>query len=178
MVYHVGSRAGRLKGKPASSVGNFEELQFTLDVGLVNDPDPLWRKLVEVRRMQVKVQEETWEYINEFLRLTPEAFEKLPVIQDAIEHAEDEGIDIGKLEGIDIGEARGKLVAQRQTLLRLLTKRFPDTLEQTKKFAAYFDQISDFEALVDLIDDLLIAPTLAAFEEALKPLLPADETKQ
>ncbi len=132
--------------------------------------------------MQVKVQEETWEYINEFLRLTPEAFEKLPVfrdaIQDAIEHAEDEGIDIGKLEGIDIGEARGKLVAQRQTLLRLLTKRFPETLEQTEKFAAYFDQISDFEALVDLIDDLLIAPTLAAFEEALKPLLPADETKQ
>ena len=136
--------------------------------------------------MQVKVKEETWEYINEFLRLTPEAFEKLPVfrdaIQDAIEHAEDEGIDIGKQEGIDIGEvrgeARGKLVAQRQTLLRLLAKRFPETLEQTEKFTAYFEQISDFDALVDLIDDLLIAPTLAAFEEALKPLLPTDEAKQ
>ena len=162
--------------------GMFEELQFTLDVGLVNDPDPLWRKLVEVRRMQVKVQEETWEYINEFLRLTPEAFEKLPVfrdaIQDAIEHAEEEGIDIGKLEGIDIGEARGKLVAQRQTLLRLLTKRFPETLEQTEKFTAYFNQISDFDALVDLIDHLLIAPTLAAFEETLKPLLPKDEEQK
>ena len=153
--------------------GMFEELQFTLDIGLVNDPGPLWRKLLEVRQMQVKVQEETWEYINEFLRLTPEAFEKLPVFRDAIEHAEDEGIDIGKKEGIE----QGKLLSQRQTLLRLLAKRFPETLEQTEKFAAYFEQISDFEALVDLIDHLLIAPTLAAFEETLKPLLPADETK-
>ena len=42
----------------------------------------------------------------------------------------------------------------------------------------YFEQISDFDALVDLIDQLLIAPTLTAFEEALKPLLPIDEAKQ
>ena len=136
--------------------------------------------------MQVKMQEETWEYINEFLRLTPEAFEKLPVFRDAIEHAEDEGIDIGKQEGIDIGKkegkkegiAEGKLLSQRQTLLRLLAKRFPETLEQTEQFTAYFDQISDFDALIDLIDDLLIAPTLAAFEEALKPLLPKDEAQK
>ena len=132
--------------------------------------------------MQVKVQEETWEYINEFLRLTPEAFEKLPVfrdaIQDAIEHAEDEGIDIGKLEGKKEGIEEGKLLSQRQTLLRLLAKRFPDALEQNKKFAAYFEQISDFEILVELIDHLLLVPTLAVFEEHVKPLLPADETKQ
>ena len=91
----------------------------------------------------------------------------------------EEGIDIGKKEGIDIGKKegieQGKLLSQRQTLLRLLAKRFPETLEQTEKFAAYFEQISDFDALVDLIDHLLIAPTLAAFEEELKPLLPADE---
>ncbi len=136
--------------------------------------------------MQVKVQEETWEYINEFLRLTPEAFEKLPIfrdaIQDAIEHAEDEGIDIGKLEGkkegIEEGIEKGKLLSQRQTLLRLLAKRFPETLEQTEKFTAYLDQINDFDALVDLIDHLLIAPTLAAFEEAMKPLLPKDEAQK
>ena len=76
------------------------------------------------------------------------------------------------------GETKGKLLSQRQTLLRLLAKRFPETLEQTEKFTAYFDQISDFEALIDLIDDLLIAPTLAAFEEALKPLLPKDEEQK
>ena len=76
------------------------------------------------------------------------------------------------------GETKGKLLSQRQTLLRLLAKRFPETLEQTEQFTAYFDQISDFEALIDLIDDLLIAPTLAAFEEALKPLLPKDEAQK
>ena len=84
----------------------------------------------------------------------------------------------GKKEGIEEGIDIGRLLSQRQTLLRLLAKRFPETLEQTEQFTAYFEQISDFDALVDLIDHLLIAPTLAAFEEALKPLLPTDEAKQ
>ena len=84
----------------------------------------------------------------------------------------------GKKEGIEAGIDIGKLLSQRQTLLRLLAKRFPETLEQTEQFTAYFDQISDFEALIDLIDHLLIAPTLAAFEEALKPLLPKDEAQK
>ena len=70
------------------------------------------------------------------------------------------------------------LSAQRQTLSRLLAKRFPVEREESKTFAAYFAQISDFDALVDLIDHLLIAPTLTAFEEALKPLLPKDEAQE
>ncbi len=112
------------------------------------------------------------------------------MIVEAILKEEDEirkeGIGIGKLEGkkegieegIEKGIEKGKLLSQRQTILRLLAKRFPETLEQTEQFTAYFDQISDFDALVDLIDDLLIAPTLAAFEEALKPLLPKDEEQK
>ena len=112
------------------------------------------------------------------------------MIVEAILKEEDEirkeGIGIGKLEGkkegieegIEKGIEKGKLLSQRQTILRLLAKRFPETLEQTEQFTAYFDQISDFDALVDLIDDLLIAPTLTAFEEALKPLLPKDEEQK
>ena len=58
-----------------------------------------------------------------------------------------EGLQIGEARGVQIGEARGKLVAERQTLSRLLAKRFPVTIEQNKKFAAYFEYITDFEAL-------------------------------
>ncbi len=79
--------------------GRLDELQFSLEVGLMNDPDPLWRKLVEVRQMHIKVQEETWEYIDEFLRITPEAFEKLPTFREAIDQAGDEGMKLGKDEG-------------------------------------------------------------------------------
>ena len=95
--------------------GYLEELQFALDVGLVNDPEPLWEKLVEVRQMQIQVKEETWQSINEFLRLTPEAFEKLPLFRDAIDQAEDDGVEQGIERGIEQG-----ILAQRQTLLQLL----------------------------------------------------------
>ncbi len=40
---------------------------------------------------------------------------------------------------------RAGVNAQRQTTSHLLAKRFPDTLEESKKFAAYFAQISDFD---------------------------------
>ena len=84
----------------------------------------------------------------------------------------------GKEEGIEQGIEKGKIIAQRQTLSHLLAKRFPDTLEESKKFAAYFAQISDFDALVELIDHLLLVPTVAAFEEQLKTFLPKDTTKE
>ena len=88
--------------------------------------------------------------------------------QEWIEEGKEIGIEIGEVRG----EARGELIAQRQTLLRLLAKRFPETLEQTARFAAYFEQIANFADLVQLIDHLLLVPTLAAFEEQLQPFLP------
>ena len=97
------------------------------------------------------------------------------MIVEAILKEEDEIRKESEARGEARGKKEGKLLSQRETLLRLLAKRFPETLEQTEQFTAYFDQISDFDALVDLIDHLLIAQTLAAFEEALKPLLPKDE---
>ena len=84
----------------------------------------------------------------------------------------------GKEEGIEQGIEKGKIIAQRQTLSHLLAKRFPDTLEESKKFAAYFAQISDFDTFVELIDHLLLVPTVAAFEEQLKTFLPKDTTKE
>lgn len=101
--------------------------------------------------------------------------EEEKILKEGMQIGETRGVQIGEARGVQIGEARGKLVAQRQTLLRLLTKRFPDTLEQTEQFTAYFDQIANFDDLVQLIDDLLLAPTLGAFEEQLQPFLPTSE---
>ena len=112
--------------------GWMDELQFTLEVGLVNDPEPLWQKLVEVRKMQVPIKKETWESINEFLRLTPEAFEKLPVFREVLDasvrDAEDEGMRIGKQAGKQEGIEQGKQVgideARRQMIRAMLANSF------------------------------------------------------
>ena len=87
-------------------------------------------------------------------------------------------IQQGKEEGREEGREEGKVIAQRQTLSRLLAKRFPVELEESKKFAAYLAQISDFDVLVELIDHLLLVPTVAAFEEQLKTFLPKDTAKE
>lgn len=104
--------------------GHLEELEFSLEVGLVNDPDPLWRKLAEVRQMQVKVQEETWSYIDEFFRLTPEAFEKLPVFREAIREAVREAVDQAEDEGLRIGKDEGKRDRDRQLAQTMSAKGY------------------------------------------------------
>jgi len=104
--------------------------------------------------------------------------EEEKILKEGMQIGETRGVQIGEARGVQIGEARGKLVAQRQTLLRLLTKRFPETLEQIEQFTAYFDQIANFDDLVQLIDYLLLAPTLGAFEEQLQPFLPTSEATQ
>ena len=87
-------------------------------------------------------------------------------------------IEQGREEGIEQGREEGKGIAQRQTLSRLLAKRFPETLQESKMFADYFAQISDFDTLIELIDHLLLAPTVAAFEEQLKTFLPKETPKE
>ena len=98
--------------------------------------------------------------------------------EEGIEQGREEGIEQGREEGIEQGREEGKVIAQRQTLSRLLAKRFPETLEESKMFADYFAQISDFDTLVELIDHLLLAPTVAAFEEQLKKFLPKETPKE
>lgn len=91
----------------------------------------------------------------------------------------EKGIDIGKKEGIDIGVEKGKLIAQRQTILQLLHYRFPlSTEEESKKYATYLAQIDNLDILIQLVNHLLTASTLAEFEEKLRVYLPKNEVQK
>ena len=94
--------------------------------------------------------------------------------QEWIEEGKKEGIDIGKKEGIE----QGKLIAQRQTLLQLLQFRFPSTVEESERYITYLAQIHDINSLTQLVNQLLIAPTLAEFEQKLISYLPKDEEQK
>jgi hypothetical protein len=97
--------------------GLIEYLQLTLDIGLVTDPDVIWRKIMEVYGMALTIHEETWPYIDEFFRNVPEAMKKVPTFQEALAAS----------------ERRGATQNQQQTLLLILRHRFgtiPDWMVQ------------------------------------------------
>ena len=77
-------------------------------------------------------------------------------------------------EGIDIG----KLITQRLTLLKLLHFRFPVTVEEDKKYTAYLARIDTLDPLTELVNQLLSAPTLAAFEEKVIAYLPKEQEQK
>ena len=124
--------------------GLVEYLQLTLDIGLVTDPDVIWRKILEVYDMALKIHEETWPYIDEFFRTVPEAMQKVPTFQEALEASERQGI----------------LQTQRRTLIRFLHHKFgelPDyvlqmieeTIDSTK-LDQWMDQVFDATTLADM----------------------------
>lgn len=125
--------------------GLVEYLQLALDIGLVTDPDVIWRKILEVYGMELTIHEETWPYIDEFFRNVPEAMRKVPSFQEALEASEQEG----KREGMRL--------TQQRTLLRFLRHKFGDLpnsivqlIEQTsnsEQLDAWMDQVFDAESL-------------------------------
>ena len=81
-----------------------------------------------------------------------------------------EGYDLGEKKGFE----KGKLEAQRQTILRLLQWRFAPSPEEQAHYAAQLERIDTLASLLHLVDQVLAQPTLAAFAEALQPHLPPE----
>jgi hypothetical protein len=84
-----------------------------------------------------------------------------------------EGYDIGEQKGIEKG-----IVAQRQTLLRLLHWKFTLTDETLAAYGQQLAQIHQLEQLLHLLDRLLDSNNLADFDVALRPYLPTPELQQ
>lgn len=82
--------------------------------------------------------------------------------------------DALRQEGYDLGEKKGKLEAQRQTLLRLLQWRFAPSAEEQAHYATQLERIDNLASLLHLVDQVLAQPTLAAFAEALQAHLPPE----
>ena len=104
------------------------------------------------------------------------------MLMTAIERDREQLLKTGEARGIQLGEARGieqgKLIAQRQTLLQLLHFRFAVADEENEKFVAYFKQLQNLHHLTQLVNQLLTAPTLAAFEENVLAYLPKDDEQK
>lgn len=107
---------------------------------------------MEVQKLKPVIKPETWEYIEEFFREIPEAFESVPIIQrtifDNIQQARTEAHEEGILQGhavgivqgrkecieqgwekgieqgIEKGIESGKLENQQTMLIRLLERKF------------------------------------------------------
>jgi hypothetical protein len=82
-------------------------LQLIIDIGLMTDPNVIWRKLLEATQMRAKIREETWPVIDRFFQEMPQAFQKLPTFRDALRASERQGIEVGEKRGIEVGEKRG-----------------------------------------------------------------------
>lgn len=121
--------------------GLVEYLQLTLDVGVSIDPNTVWRKIMEVMNMKVTIREDTWPYIDEFFQKVPEAFQKVPALQEAFaEHAK-----------------QATLQSQQQTLLLILSHRFGQIPSQITQ---RIERANDLQLLKQWIEQALDAETI------------------
>ena len=88
----------------------------------------------------------------------------------------DEGRAEGLEQGIEQGIEQG-LNAQRQTLLHLLNWRFQIPEVQQIAYHQQFNQIRDLTLLTRLVDDLLSAQELTAFDQKLQATLSVADKK-
>lgn len=94
--------------------------------------------------------------------------------QEWIEEGKLIGFDIGKQAGIEEGIEKG-IVAQRQSILRLLAWRFTPTAEALALYTTQLDQIDNLETLMQLLDQLLVTPTLVEFANLLLRYTPTED---
>jgi hypothetical protein len=126
--------------------GLVDYLRLTLDIGLLSDPDVVWRKIMEVVHMQVQIREDTWPYIDEFFRTIPEAMSKVPTFQEALEEAMEES------------EQRGKQLEAQRTLTLVLRHKFGNLSEDVVNA---IETSHDAEQLEQWLKEALDAASLA-----------------
>jgi hypothetical protein len=85
-----------------------------------------------------------------------------------------EWIDEGFAKGIE----KGKLAAQRQTVLRLIQWRFAPPEADYTYYAAQLDQITNLDHLTQLVDQLLTSATHTEFAHTLQGYLPETDAPQ
>ena len=99
--------------------------------------------------MKTMIREDTWPYIEEYLRRVPEVLDKIPTFQDALDEREHQG------------EQRGELNARRQTLLLLLEHKFgaiPETIR------THIDRTADLAQLDRWLIQVMDRDTLSAID--------------
>lgn len=133
--------------------GLFNELQLVMDVGVKVDPDTLWQKINEVRKMATKIRPETLRYIDEFFRDAPDFLDDVPFIQEKM-------ADYGQQRerrGERRGKQEGEQHARQQILLSLLRKKFASVPQYV---VHQVESTTDQEQLTSWLEQILSANTL------------------
>jgi hypothetical protein len=118
--------------------GLVDYLQLIKDIGLLTDPDLIWRKILEVQQMKPQIREDTWPYIDQFFREIPEAMRKIPTFQEAL--------------------SLNELRTQQRILIRLLSRKFASVPESV------IDKIqatNNIDLLDNWLDQIISADSLA-----------------
>jgi hypothetical protein len=89
----------------------------------------------------------------------------------------EQGLAKGKQEGIAEGIEKG-IIAQRQTLLRLIQWRFAPTEADFARYVVQLEQIANLDHLGQLLDHVLTIPTEAEFAQVLQRYLPETSAPQ
>jgi hypothetical protein len=134
--------------------GLTDYLQLIVDVGLATDPDVIWQKILEASKMKSQIREETWPVIDQFFQEVPEAMQKLPTFQEALNSMQQQSLQQGIQQ------------AEQQTLIRQLRRKFnqvPNGIVQ------HIEGTSDLEQLDHWLDQIISAKELAEIDFKVPP---------
>lgn len=117
-------------------------LQLIGDIGIITDPNVIWRKILELKLMKPKIRQDTWPYIDRFFREMPEEMWKIPTFQEALAKS----------------QINGEQRNAQKTLIRQLRRKFtplPDSVVQK------IESTTDMEQLDNWLDQIWVAESLA-----------------
>ena len=133
----------------------------------------IWQKILEVQDMKPKIREETWSYIDQFFRETPEAMTKLPsfqkTFQDAVQKAAQEVVQKAQEAAVQKAQEAiqkasadshklGEQQSRQQILIRQLRRKFTSL---PKKVVQKIEATDDLEQLDNWLDQVIVVDSLA-----------------
>ncbi|MEM7533985.1 MAG: hypothetical protein AAF639_17510 [Chloroflexota bacterium] len=116
-----------------------ELTEIKFDLIMQVNQNEIWTKLMEAMNVKTKILPETWGYIDDFFREIPETFNHIPVVQQTIEEAHEEG----------------GLRRQRRLMIRSLNRKFSDSNEELlETLIEHIEQNDDLETLDEWYDQI------------------------
>ncbi len=118
--------------------GLIDYLKLTLDIGIINDPNVILQKILEMQQMKPTIHEDTWRSLDQFLRKRPDKMKALSTFQDAL--------------------TASQMYGQQRILIRLLRRKFASVPENVVQ---KIESTDDIELLDNWLDQIIVADSLA-----------------
>lgn len=126
--------------------GLIDYLKLTLDIGIINDPNVILQKILEMQQMKPTIHEDTLRSLDQFFRKMPEKMKEMSIFQDALANSQ------------KYGQQLGTLYAQQRTLIRQLRRKFASVPENVVQ---KIESTDDIELLDNWLVQIIVADSLA-----------------